>query len=128
MLTRAITTAAARNTVFHTRELLETIIHHLTVRDVIQLRRVCSAWKYTIESSTSLLRKIFVIRVPTGDLWVTDTFTHTMRPYSNKRIQEISELNNIEPRYLLARPSELNTAFFKRKPESEKTQILQRAQ
>ncbi|KXS98673.1 hypothetical protein AC578_10063 [Pseudocercospora eumusae] len=128
MPTRAITTAVARNSVFNTRELLENIMHHLTVRDIVQLRRVCKDWQHAIESSPSLLRKIFGKRIPNRDIWVTDTLTHTMRPYSKRRIQEISELNNIERRYLLARPTYLNTAFFKRTPESAETPILQRAQ
>ncbi|EME77373.1 uncharacterized protein MYCFIDRAFT_217061 [Pseudocercospora fijiensis CIRAD86] len=127
MPTRAITTAAARNAVLHTRELLEAIIHHLPMSDVLNLRSVCSTWKYTIDDSVSLQRKLFLKAVHTGDLWVTDTHTSTMRPSSSKQIREMSEQNPMESRYLVARPSQLNATFFARKPGHEKTPILHRA-
>lgn len=55
--TTDIIMAAAK--VFHTVELLETILFQLPANDALVFQRVSKAWKHTVEGSRTLQRALF---------------------------------------------------------------------
>ncbi|KAK4620133.1 Efflux pump radE [Fulvia fulva] len=61
MATRAMTRAAAVDAVFMTTELLEGILQHLPMKDLLLSQRVCHKWKSVIEQSQCLQQALFFL-------------------------------------------------------------------
>ncbi|KXT05508.1 hypothetical protein AC578_3691 [Pseudocercospora eumusae] len=73
-VTRFMTTDASRRAVFDTVELLENILVHLTMFEIVRCRRVSSQFRDCINGSTTIAEKLFL--KPTKDIEVWTRTRH----------------------------------------------------
>lgn len=69
MLTRGTTAAMARNAVFNTPELLESILLQLPQEDIVAARRVDKHFNAVIMTSPAIQRKLFILAEPVLTTW-----------------------------------------------------------
>lgn len=124
MLTRSITTAMTRNVVLQTQELLEHILQHLPIEDLVTYRRVNKHFKNTIDFCPKLQTKMF-LRVKCERLWVFDNATKLLQPYTPGDSERLGD--KWVQRQSLMRPTVLNPLLFTTEEEARRPPLLHRA-
>lgn len=75
-MTRSTTTAAARNAVFDTAELLEAILVCLPFKELFVVPRVCKSFKQVITSSVHIQQKMFLRSRGVDERWFLPTIKY----------------------------------------------------
>lgn len=124
-MTRGLAASAARDAVFNTNELLETICQELSIEDLLTARHVNHHWNLLITRSSRLQRCLFRMQGPRYHFWVFDTLTEVLREYQlgyDKRFGEawVARQN-------VALPSTVNPLLFKANGPGIKGSLVHRA-
>lgn len=131
MTTRLLSGLRAQQKVFSIHELFETILLHLPMEDIINLRRVSQRWDTTLRTSHALQRKCFFRRQSNPETWVMDTQTDSLRPlvtYANAKDAEgLWDAAINKKRFLGSRPAILNPMLFTRGKDNANIPLLARA-
>ena len=110
---------------FNTNELLEIILQHLPIEDLLTARHINQHWNLLITRSPRLQRSLFLKQERQYHFWVFDTLTETLREYKagdNKRFGLTwTERQNI------AIPSIINPFLFKENGPGIKGTLIHRA-
>jgi hypothetical protein len=81
MVTRGIATSASRDGVFNTNELLELVLLHLSIEDLLTARHVNQHWNLLIVRTPRLKRKLFISQAPRYRFWVFNLRNEVLREY-----------------------------------------------
>lgn len=96
---------------FNTNELLELLVLHLPIEDILTARHIDQHWNLVIIRSPRIQRSLFRMQAPRYYFWTFDGLTEDLRQYKagdDKRFgQSWAERQNI------ALPSIINPIFFK---------------
>jgi hypothetical protein len=125
IVTRGVAASIARDAVFNTNELLETILQDLSIEDLLTARHINQYWRLLIDQSPRLQRSLFLLQERQYHLWVFDRLTQALREY---KIGD-SERYGLAwtQRQNIAIPSIINPFLFKQNGTGIKGTLTHRA-
>lgn len=124
MKTRSVKRTLTCNKVFNTGELLEKILFELPPHAIVKFRLVSKTWKHIIMTLPAIRQKIFLEPRPFDDIWILDTATEVLRPYTAAHDGGGDFLPKSK---LHCTPATLNPMLFHREPEAESIALIDRA-
>ena len=125
IITRGVSTSMSRNAVFNTNELLELILLHLTIEDVLTVRHVDHHWNLLIVRSSRLKRHLFLRQKPSYGFFVFDRETEILRAFHGGDILRFGSA--WADRQNVALPSIINPVIFKQNTAVSKGSLARRA-
>ena len=126
MLTRRITTSYARNAVFNTAELLESILSELPLENIIAVRLVNKHWNAIIVTSPRIRRKLFLAPEPKYETWACDRKYQTIHKWRPDVVEHFGR--EWARRQYPITPATLNPLLFTREPEAERGTLMKRSE